>query len=269
MSVLSDYLLERLASGDLPRAEAESLRGRLALEPDGEERLARLVASNNEILTAHPPAPMAEQIRRLLDGVDVGAGVAVGNMQNRAHPRGPRPRLWLSLGAPAVLATAFGLILVIRGQRPGLHENPTVVSADRPSESGDRLKGLRPALRVFRKAAEGVERLSDGATARAGDELQLVYVAAGHKFGAVLSSDGAGYVTFHLPAVAGPAVRLKTDGETALPAAYELDAAPGFERFVFVVGDEPFDASKLADLARGLTPPPRGLQAFFFTARKP
>jgi hypothetical protein len=166
------------------------------------------------------------------------------------------------------LAAAFALVLVVRGTTgPGKAGSGGERLVD---DSGDAIKGLNPKLRVYRKAAAGrVELLKDGAPTRAGDELQLAYVAAGHKFGAVLSVDGADRVTFHLPAVAGPAVRLRTDGEIALTSAYELDAAPGFERFVFVTGDEAFDASALVDVVRGRTPPPTGKGAVFFTVRKP
>jgi hypothetical protein len=62
---------------------------------------------------------------------------------------------------------------------------------------------------------------------------------------------------------------LRADGETALASAYELDAAPGFERFLFVASDEAFDASALVDVAQGRTPPPAGKFTVFFTVRKP
>ena len=131
------------------------------------------------------------------------------------------------------------------------------------------MKGLRPSLRVYRKAAGKVERLQDGAATHAGDELQLAYVAAGRRYGAVASVDGAGRVTYHLPAAPGPAVRLSAEGETTLPSSYELDAAPGFERFVFLTGDQPFDASVLADIATGRAAAPVDTKAVIFTVKKP
>ncbi|HEY4187094.1 MAG TPA: hypothetical protein VGP07_18605 [Polyangia bacterium] len=249
---VSDYLVERLAVGDLPAARAAAVRDRLAGEAQGASRLAQVAASNHEILAAHPPAVAAEEIRRRL-----------------ARPaRTARRRGWLSVLAPSAVLAATGLILVIRA---GHQTNgaPAMGGTARATDDGDTLKGLKPTLGLFRKQAGGVERLRDGAVTRAGDELQVVYVAAGHKFGAVVSVDGGGHVTFHLPNAAGPAARLRTDGEVALPAAYELDAAPGFERFLFVVGDEPFDASSLGDVARGVTAPPAGKVTASFTVRKP
>jgi len=245
---VSDYLLERLVAGDLPAERAAQVQARLAAEPGAHERMEQLQASNQEILRLHPPAEVAEHIRR--------------RAAQQSAPARSR-RMWLSLAVPLTLAAAFALVLVARG--------PAGIGRDsQGDDSDDRVKGLDPKLRVYRKAAAGkVELLKDGAATRAGDQLQLAYVAAGHRFGAVLSVDGAGQVTFHLPAAAGPAVRLRTDGEIALASAYELDAAPAFERFLFVAGDDAFDASALADVVRGRTPPPAGKVAVFFTVRKP
>jgi anti-sigma factor RsiW len=241
---VSDYLIERLVAGDLSAERAAEVQARLAAEPDGQARIAQLRASNEEILRAHPPAEVAEQIRR-----------------RAARPAAVRAPRWLSLGVPMTLAAAFALVLVVRGTT-----GPGHAGAD---DVYERIKGA-PSLRVYRKAAAGrVERLQDGATTRSGDQLQLSYLASGRRFGAVLSVDGAGQVTFHLPAVAGPAVQLNSHGETALASSYELDAAPGFERFLFVTSDEPFDAAALADVARGHTPPPAGKYTVFFTVRKP
>ncbi len=254
---VSDYLVERLAAGDLSPGRAAYVRERLAADPAGAARLARLAASDRDTLAAHPPAVAAAEIHRRL-----------------ARPSAPvrgaartRPGWWLA--APTALVVAASLVLVLRPGHPTGGGIAAGTGPARPVDDGDALKGLKPRLGVFRKGAAGIERLRDGAATRAGDELQIVYVAAGHKFGAVVSVDGGGHVTFHLPTAAGPAARLRTDGEIALPASYELDAAPGFERFVFVVGDEPFDASSVGDVARGVTAPPAGKLAVSFTVRKP
>jgi hypothetical protein len=257
---VSEYELERLAAGDLPPARAEALRARLAGDPDGRARLGRLIASNEEILRAHPAEEMAGEIQRRL-------ARAAATARGRSWSR-----LRLSFGIP-VLAAAAVLVLVARGgwqwgSAAGVSREKGGASAG-GDESGDTLKGLQPSLRVYRKTAGRVERLQDGAPTHAGDELQVAYVAAGHRYGAVVSADGAGHVTYHMPAAAGPAVRLRTDGETILPSAYELDEAPGFERFVFVVSHEPFDASMLADIASGRATPPAGKVAVVFTVRKP
>ena len=244
-----DWLVERLAAGDLPAARADEVRRRLSGERDGAARLARIAASNDEIISAHPPAMIVDEVGRRL--------VAV-------RKRARTPRQWgLAFGAPTLALAALGLALWLR---PTGHTK--VDGADGADTTYEGMKGLVPSLRVYRKVGDKVERLRDGSLTRAGERLQLAYVAAGHRFGAVLSVDGTGQVTFHLPA-AGPAVEpLRPDGEVALPEAFELDAAPGFERFVLIVGDTPFNAAVLTEVARGRAAPPTGTVTTSFTVRK-
>jgi hypothetical protein len=160
------------------------------------------------------------------------------------------------VGLPALAIGAVALVLVVRP------------APQPPGEAGD-YEGIKgpPSLHVFRKAGKAAERLADGAAARAGDELQLAYNAKGKRFGALLSLDGAGRVTFHLPETGGKAEALPR-GLVTLPHAYQLDAAPAFERFVLVVGDKPFDLGALPDFVRGAAPPPAGTESFSFTVRK-
>ncbi|HVU52859.1 MAG TPA: ActD-like protein, partial [Polyangia bacterium] len=52
-----DWLVERLALGELDAAAAADVRRRLAAEGrDADAELAALAASSREILDAHPPA---------------------------------------------------------------------------------------------------------------------------------------------------------------------------------------------------------------------
>ncbi|MES1157812.1 MAG: ActD-like protein [Haliangium ochraceum] len=261
---LPEYLVERLAAGDLPAARADELRRRLALESEGARRLERLAASNASILDQHPPALVAAQIRRRTSASGKLPAVATREMYGL-------PRWGLVIGAPGALVAALALALWLRPAGNDTGENARA-DGETPAGDSDRSKGLRPTLRVYRKSAGKVERLHEGSPARAGDELQVAYVAAGHKYGVVLSVDGTGHVTYHLPATAGPAVRLRTDGEVALPQAYELDAAPGFEKFVLVVGDQPFDVAALTAAIQGqrewMGSAPAGTVAASFTVRK-
>jgi hypothetical protein len=268
-----EWLVERLAAGDLPAARAAEVRRRLALEPDGPARLETITTSNHEILAAHPPAVISEQIHRRVGQENLPSSKWLG--LPTGQPRLPRTkqRRWaFTFGVPTVALAALGLALWLRTNpvRPVDGRGGVISVAAPASDDGDQIKGLQPGLRVYRKVGDAVERLPSGATAHAGDQLQLAYVASGRRFGAVVSVDGAGHVTFHLPVTAGPAARLRTDGEIALPDAYELDAAPGFERFVFAAADARFDASSLADVARGKAPASTlaGAVVVSFTVRK-
>lgn len=257
---IPEWLLERLAAGDLPPARAAEVRRRLALEPGGAERLAALARSNEEILSAHPPAVIVSE---LTDRAHRAARL------DAARASAPRNRNWLFVVAPPVLALgSLGVMMALRAPKDGgagalLGARETTAAGD----DGDIIKGT-PRLRVYRKMGETSQRLQTNAAARAGDQLQLAYVSAGKRFGAVVSADGAGRVTFHLPADAGPAVQLRAGGEIPLSASYELDAAPGFEKFLFVTSDAPFDASVLTDVATGRGPAPTGTSMISFTLRK-
>lgn len=86
--------------------------------------------------------------------------------------------------------------------------------------------------------------------------LQLSYTAGDAKYGVIFSVDGRGSITWHLPAGyrggsrAAPA--LDAQGQVVLPSAYELDDAPGFERFFLVYSSVPFDVSDVERAARTL-----------------
>lgn len=221
-----DWLLERLALGELPAPQADEIRRRLEAEPGGAERLAALRTSDREILAAHPPRVMAASIR-----------------ERAQAPKRGRVLAW---GA-AVAAPVAAAILVV-----AFSGGPPPVS---PVET-TRMKGLEPSLVLHRKAGSDAETLSDGATARAQDLLQLAYVAAGRRYGVILSMDGGGAITRHLPVGGSVAAALDLQGATLLPHAYELDDAPGFERFVLVSSDSPFEVETALAAARAVVSDP-------------
>lgn len=97
-------------------------------------------------------------------------------------------------------------------------------------------RGLVPHLEIDRRMADTVDRLETGARVDPGDVVQVSYVAAGNRFGVVVSVDGRGEVTLHHPAAPNEVPRVKARGENPLPYAFELDEAPLFERFFFVTG---------------------------------
>lgn len=171
------------------------------LAPAERARLQELRALNAALLVRRPAAEAAADIRA------------------RARP----PARRLVLLAPIGVAVALLALFVAR-------------SRDDVVE-----KGGRPQLLVYRQEAGGPKLLEDGAEVRAGDVVQLAYVADGARHGVILSVDGSGAVSLHHPAKAGDLSELVPGGETRLPYAFRLDDTAGDERFYLVSSDDELD----------------------------
>jgi hypothetical protein len=249
-AAVGDWQLERYRLGELPGPELEAIRAALAKGGDLAERLASLDRSDREILARHPAATMGASIRERSESGEAG----------RPRRAGLPPRLALALAGGLVLA-ATG-VLMLPGRAPD------------PSEDTTRVKGLVPRLFVYRKAPAGVEELAAGAPARENDVIQVAYQAAGRHFGAIVSIDARGVITRHLPAAGAVASPLKTGPPFALPEAYRLDDAPGFERFYFVAADQPFAVDVVVKAvseragAAGRLDLPAGLDQYSLALRK-
>jgi hypothetical protein len=249
-AAIGDWQLERYRLHELPAGELDTIRTALATDGDLAERLARLERSDGEILAQHPPSVISASIR---------ARAASGEAGRPRRAGAPRP-LALALACGLVLAAAG--VLLVPGRVPDANEDTT------------RAKGLAPRLFVYRKASTGAEELAAGAAARENDVVQIAYQAAGRHFGAIVSIDGRGAVTRHLPAAGTLASPLKTGAAFALPEAYRLDDAPGFERFYFVTADQPFAVDLVLTAvshpagAEGRLALPAGLDQYSFALRK-
>jgi len=225
-----DWLLERLALGELDAETAADVRRRLAAEgrsPD--DVFAAVAASNREILSEVPATATAAEIRRR----------AAAASAREAAPR----RRALLVFAPLVFAGGAAALLLA---------GPT-----------ERIKGDREVpnaarLYVYRHGTDGDQRLADGASAARGDLVQLAYRSRRGGYGVLLSIDGAGKVTLHWPERQdGAAAPLESSGgETRLPSAYELDDAPAFERFFLVRAAGPFPVAAALNAARALAAQP-------------
>jgi hypothetical protein len=232
-----DLILERYRLGELPRAEAEALERRLGEDAGLRARLSALERSDAEIRRRYPPTWLAERILlRLATPASKGA-----------HPRPAFAWRW----AAPLAAVAAALVLLVLA--PRLVGPPAGTPAGRPAaapDSADRIKGLVPALQIFRKTPEGSETLADGDRVRAGDSVRVGYQAAGRGFGVIVSIDGRGSVTVHLPVHGDQAAALESGGTVLLDHAYQLDDAPRFERFHFVTAKQPFAVATVVDAAR-------------------
>jgi hypothetical protein len=237
MGRIPDLRIEQLSAGELSPGERAAVLA--AVEGAGElGRVAAIEASNREILSKYPPGAVAREVGR----------------RARQHAPAPARNRWLLALAVPVAALAVAALTVLTPE-----PNPTGRGVD-PGET-TRVKGLDPQLLVHRQRDADIELLADGAAASPHDLLQMSYVAAGRPYGMVLSIDGRGAVTVHLSADRAGAEGLVPQGETALPHAYELDDAPGFERFFFVTSDAPLDADAVMAAANQLARDPAAASA--------
>jgi hypothetical protein len=233
MPPISDWVLERYLLRELPPEQLAELDERRKYDVDLNARLLALEESNAAILAAHPPKEVAEAIARK-------AHVAAVRERERARSGGWK--LMFSL-APALAVLVLAVMVFLPNYGPFFG----------PEGETTRFKGLDPRILLFRQESAGPEALPANERVRAGDVLQVAYVAAGRTYGVVVSIDGNGVVTLHLPeSEGGVSSKLQPNGEVPLSHAYELDDAPGFERFFLVTAGEPFATGQVLDAARSL-----------------
>lgn len=142
----------------------------------------------------------------------------------------------LPIAAAAVFAVLVGILATYPSLQPG---------SDAPVE---RIKGMEPALNIYRAEGEQARLLEDRDRAREYDLLQLEYNAAGYPYGVIISIDGRGTVTLHYPTAATRPPELNS-GSVLLPYSYQLDDAPEFERFFFLVSQEEFSLQRVLESA--------------------
>ncbi|MBM4353060.1 MAG: DUF4384 domain-containing protein [Deltaproteobacteria bacterium] len=253
---IPDLRLEQYLLGELPPDQADEIAALEQSDPGVRARLEALRTSNESILRDYPPRVIAAQV-------------------SRREAEGPRRRPigWmLPIAATAVVAASI-IVWVARDvgperQGPGYRSGPQETHGPKMVDPGTRLKG-ESLLLLHRVTAGdggheadstpdsednpralGVELLSDGDSASAGDVLQLEYVAAGAPYGMILSIDGRGTVTLHYPPAEGGDTTLAPGGAVPLPRSYELDDAPGFERFILVTSQAPVPVAEILEIAR-------------------
>lgn len=227
---IPDVLVELLLLGELDAEEADAVRSQL--EAEGDPRLAKLEASNAEIFEAYPPPRVVAELR--------GADPVVVPL---------RPSWVVAAVIAASVLAAVGLLWIVLPSEDATAPERVAVHQS-AADDGIRDKGTMRLL--VHREGESLP-LEAGAVVRAGDVLQLSYAGAS-QFGVIVSLDGAGVATLHFPATEVESTRLGS-GLVRLDHAYELDDAPGFERFFLVSAPHPLDPSEVLERVRGLNEP--------------
>ncbi|MEM9114770.1 MAG: hypothetical protein AAGD10_14545 [Myxococcota bacterium] len=227
--IIREWLVERAILGELPEG--------VELTEAERRRKDELQAQDAGILRSYPASVVAARVRARLD-------------EASTPPAVPLWRVALPVLGP-LSALAVALLVV------GLPES----TLDRPLSSKHqpettRIKGS--GLVVVRKTDAGTEALRPGDDVAQGTQLQLAVRLVGPAHAVVVSVDGRGIVTPHLPDRAdGPAPFLEEE-LLRLPHSYELDDAPAFERFILVSSAEPFESALVIDAAEQLAVDPAG-----------
>jgi hypothetical protein len=214
--------------------------------------LAALQNSNADILAHYPPRPMA---------------AALAERARHAAPKRWVMPVWLQTLVPAVAVAALAFVVLRQPEPASVPQETAAASPLDPaavpdlSGSQERAKGLAAFLRIYRKGNTGPEVVAAGGAVRPGDQLQVAYVAAGQKYGVIVSWDGAGAVTLHSPAGPGQAAVLEPREEQRLPESYVLDNAPGFERFALITAEQPIAVDTVLAAARQLAADPARRQS--------
>lgn len=149
------------------------------------------------------------------------------------HPALPPARRLRTLWLPSSLVAAA--LVLIAGLGP-------LVAPEVPDT---RVKSADQSLFVYHKTATGTELLGSAAKLGQNDEIQMAYFTAKKRFAAILSVDGRGSVTDHLPLHSRQALEVETAKPELLPYSYRLDDAPDFETLYLVTSERPFDVYQL------------------------
>jgi hypothetical protein len=197
---------------------------------------AELDAHDAALLQRLTPQAMAARITDEIARSSLSPSSSLSSLLAAARER------WL-LPAVPVFAMALGLFVVTR-------DAPADGSADTAAVDDTRSKGLAPALQVYLADGTTPRALRSGDLVGAGDVLQVHMRSTDAAYGVVISIDGRGGVTRHFPDGDDTAL---PRGTAALPFSFELDDAPGFERFFLVTSARPIDVAVIEAAATAVT----------------
>ena len=226
---IPDWKLERYVLGELPDQELEAIRSRAESDNLLRARVQAIETSDSDLRSEFPTTEMADRIRERASS-------------SPPHPARPIVSArWLLATLPA--AAAILLFLLPQDNWSPVSEN--------------RIKGGGPALYLYRKTSEGVEELRSGSIAREHDLIQIKYRSGSQRYGVILSIDGRGTITVHLPESGTRSAELTLGKSDTLSFAYELDDAPSAERFYFISSDHSFDVQLVRNAAKAMASNPR------------
>jgi hypothetical protein len=234
---IPDWKLERYLLEELDEAEMRRIRAAVEIDASLRARLEALQQSNLDIHQKYPPASMSERIREKL-GQTAATGAAHAGQTAIAATRAAAARTGRSWRIPRIVLVPAAALAVVAFSIFVLPD--LLPTGEQPHTEVTRIKGPGSQLHLFRKTAGGSQQLDDGESAAAGDLILLQYRSDENAWGAIVSVDGRGTITTHLPANGNEAAPFEPGRAHLMDYAYELDDAPRWEVFFFVTSASAF-----------------------------
>lgn len=230
--LLEQYLLDELKPAK--KAELERL---IAHSPELQTELDALKANNKTILELYPPTQIVATIKE--------RAKERANMISTNRFQIILPKIGMALMIPLMVFASYRFI---RSTSTPIHNiNPMSKHHEHINIKGEY------GIKVIRKDGNHQRVLSSNAIAHEGDLIQLKYITRSGKFGLLLSLDGNGEVTVHIPADGTSNLKGKRQG--VAPRSYELDDAPDFERFFMITSNNPIDIDLVKSSLKELKDP--------------
>ncbi len=240
---IPDITLERYLLKELPDDRMDRIGDLIKSDASLRKRVEAINASTRSILRRYTPETMA---RHILERTSLPARPAGKQLSGR-YPL--KLLLVPTLAAAAVAAFAILIPMVRIGYD---------IVDDPFRQDVTRIKGAPARIVVYRKKNNSAELLGNNSPVREKDLLQIAYYSAEDTHGIILSIDGRGTVTLHYPAPPSTSTRIERNREMLLPRSYELDDAPGFERFIFITSGKPLEVGAVYRAAEKLAKKPGG-----------
>lgn len=225
-NIIPQIKLERYLLGELSSEETKRIETCIRDNPKLDKKIQFLHKSNKEILALYPPHQMAQEI-------SLRAHTQKVNQQLQQNLTKKRKKIFFSNPVFGIALSVIVLVVI----------TPFFFNHTSNDIESVRIKGLSPALTIYRQHSTSPERLQNLSTVKPGDMLQLGYISAGYKYGVIFSCDGNNTITLHYPESDSVVPILEKQKEVFLPNSYILDDAPQFEQFFFITSNEPFSVS--------------------------
>ncbi len=262
---IPDLYIEQYLLGELPENLRKEIDELMQHSSELKDRISEMEKSNQDILSVYPADEIVPGIiEKNIISKNLNYGYSKNQNRNIDHKsNGVIKNLSLSLKKflhttssisvrryTLSIASAAMMIAVIVFMLPGIRG---IYNTEKNYDDTIRIKGLESKLLLYRMKGRDVEELKNFDTAQQGDVIQVGYIAAGNfNYGVILSIDGRGTVTIHLPQNSVPGKSLVMNKRTLLDKSYELDDSPSFERFIMILSPDPISIDSVMEKAKKL-----------------